>query len=88
MEFFGQKLELFRKYGIRVWNLRVGRVDNEDKNQSRYSNMLNTYIGRSLIYLNREQSIRSGVSEVQAGNTGMRCWISSVIRKIQKQCDM
>jgi len=38
------------EYGIRVWNHRVGRVDNEDKNQSQYLNMSNTYIGRSLIY--------------------------------------
>src|SRR5882724_3301710 len=73
---FGQKLELFQKYGIRVWNHRVGRVDNENKNQSQYSNMSNTYIGRSLIYWNREQSIWSGVSEVRAGNAGMRCYMN------------
>src|SRR5882724_11720507 len=41
---FGWKLELFRKYGIRVQNHRVGHVDNEDKNQSRYLNMSNTYM--------------------------------------------
>ena len=61
---FRWKLELFQKYGIRVQNHEVGRVDNENENQSRYSNMSNTYIGRSLIYWNREQSIRLGVSEV------------------------
>ena len=59
------------EYGIRVWNHGVGRLDNENKNQSQYSNMLNTYIGRSLIYWNREQSIRLGVLEMRAGNTGM-----------------
>jgi len=47
---FRWKLELFRKYGIRVQNHGVGRVDNENENQSQYLNMSNTYIGKSLIY--------------------------------------
>src|SRR5882724_9295098 len=47
---FRWKLELFQKYGIRVRNHGMGRVDNENENQSQYSNMSNTYIGRSLIY--------------------------------------
>ena len=52
------------KYGIRVQNYGVGQVDNQDKNQSQYLNMSNTYIGGSIIYGNGEQSIRLGVSEV------------------------
>jgi len=59
----------FQNYG-------VCQVDNEDKNQSQYSNMWNTYIGRSLIYWNREQSIRSGLLEVRERNTGMRCYMN------------
>src|SRR5882724_35464 len=47
---FRWKLELFQKYKIRVQNHRVGRVDNENENQSRYLNMSNTYIGGGLIY--------------------------------------
>ena len=47
---FRWKLEVFQKYGIRVQNHGEGQVDNEDKNQSQYLNMSNTYIGRSLTY--------------------------------------
>ena len=65
----------------------MGQVDNEDKNQSRYLNILNTYIGRSLIYWNREQSIRSGVSEVQVGNTGMRCYMNGRHMKAESDRD-
>ena len=74
---------VIRKYRIRVQNHRVGQVDNENENQSQYSNMSNTYIGSSLIYWNREQSIRLGVSEVQERNTGMRCYMNGRHRKAE-----
>ena len=45
--------------------------------------MSNTYIGGSLIYGNREQGIRSRVSEVQERNTGMQCYMNGRHRKAE-----
>src|SRR5882724_13076279 len=62
---FRWKLELFQKYGIRVWNHGVGQVDNENENQSRYSNMSNTYIGRSLIYRMESRALSQGYQKCE-----------------------
>ena len=47
-----------------VWNQSLeswsGQVDNEDENQSRYSNMSNTYIGGSLIYGMESRALSRG----------------------------
>jgi len=46
-----------------------GQVDNENNNQSQYSNMLNTYKVESPIYESESIAIRAGISEVQDWNT-------------------
>jgi len=46
-----------------------GQVDNENNNQSQYSNMLNTYKLRVLYTESESIAIRMGILEVQDQNT-------------------
>ena len=57
-----------KEYGIDgVMFEGLSQVDNENNNQSRYSNMSNAYMSESLIYGIERHSIRSGISETRNG---------------------